>query len=280
MEPALALLFGATLLFLLGLLDDVRPLRPGVKILGQLIAAGFFIFTGGAFHLTGFIAIDALVTCLWFIGIINAVNMLDNMDGLSSGVVIISAITLALPASFQAEKGGAAPLAIPFCLVLSASLLGFWMHNRHPASIFMGDSGSLFMGYVLAALYIPGSLNGHLGVQGQGAIPGSILGLVIPMTALAVPIFDCTLVTVTRIWNGKSPFKGGRDHGSHRLVGLGMPESRAVRVFYLLAALSGLSAILMSMAPPLSLPLSGLLALLLLAIGVKLGRTRVDIPAS
>jgi UDP-GlcNAc:undecaprenyl-phosphate GlcNAc-1-phosphate transferase len=277
-EPALALLFGSTLLFLLGLLDDVRPLCPGMKILGQLIASSFFIFTGGVFHLTGFIAIDALVTYLWFIGIINAVNMLDNMDGLSSGAVIISAITLALLASFQVGKNGTTPLATPFCLLLSASLIGFWMHNRYPASIFMGDSGSLFIGYVLAALYIPGSLNGHLGVQEQGTIPGSVLGLVIPMTALAVPIFDCTLVTVTRIRNGKSPFKGGRDHASHRLVGLGMPESWAVRIFYLLAALSGLSAIMLSIAPVFSLPLPGLLALLLSAIGVKLGRARVGIP--
>src|SRR5207253_5760429 len=136
----------------------------------------------------------SVLTYLWFVGITNAINMLDNMDGLASGVVIIASITLVVLAW---PSDGTLPEAVSLAALLAAAMFGFWWHNRSPAAIFMGDSGSLFSGYVLAALAVPSSLNGFFGLSRRGAL-APILAVLIPVTVLAVPIFDTTLVTVTR----------------------------------------------------------------------------------
>ncbi|MER3423156.1 MAG: hypothetical protein C4293_07935, partial [Nitrospiraceae bacterium] len=242
---AASLLIGSFLMFCLGLWDDFANLRPATKVIGQLVAASVFIFAGGIFPLSGNYVPDLLVTYFWFVGITNAVNMLDNMDGLASGVVILAGVTVVV-LTLQANPSSVhIPPAVWLGVMLVSALLGFWVHNRPPATIFMGDSGSLFIGYVLAALAIPSPLNDFLGVQTRANVLGPVLALLIPATVLAVPIFDTTLVTITRKWRAAKATQGGRDHSSHRLVGLGLSEKRAVWVLYSFSVLGGVVAILM-----------------------------------
>ena len=210
-------------------------------------------------------------------GITNAVNMLDNMDGLASGVVILcgtTVVVLALGVNGFAWDG---ELAVPLGLCFVAAVLGFWFYNRPPASIFMGDSGSLSIGYVLAALAVPSPLNDSLGLSMEAGTLAPILALVIPATVLAIPIFDTTLVTLTRTWRAQPASQGGRDHSSHRLVGLGLSESTAVWTLYTLSAMGGVLAILMQQFPHQAIPLLGVFLVVLVMSGVYLGRVKVQV---
>jgi UDP-GlcNAc:undecaprenyl-phosphate GlcNAc-1-phosphate transferase len=272
-----ALLLGSLLMFGLGLWDDVLELRPATKFVGQLVAASLFIFAGGSFSLTGVPLLDLLLTYFWFVGITNAVNMLDNMDGLASGVAVLcgtTVVVLTLGVKWFAWDG---ELGVPLGLSFVAAVLGFWFYNRPPASIFMGDSGSLFIGYALAALALPSPLNDSFGLAAEGGVPGSILALLIPATVLAIPIFDTTLVTLTRKWRAQPASRGGRDHSSHRMVGLGLSESTAVWVLYTLSAVGGLMAILVQRFPRQTVPLLGGFLVVLVISGVYLGRVKVQV---
>ena len=139
----------------------------------------------------------------------------------------------------------------------------------------MGDSGSLFIGYVLAALAIPSPLNGFSGFRLSGSILGPVMVLLIPVTVLAIPIFDTTLVTITRLWRAQKPSEGGQDHASHRLVGLGLSERRAIIILYTLATFGGMIAIFLVEFPGQSLPLFGLFVLILVLSGVYLGHVKI-----
>jgi UDP-GlcNAc:undecaprenyl-phosphate/decaprenyl-phosphate GlcNAc-1-phosphate transferase len=274
---AVSLLLGTLFMFITGLWDDLKSLRPATKLLCQLVAVSFFVYLGGVFPLTRIPVLDFLLTYLWFIGIINAVNMLDNMDGLSAGVVVISTSIIVFLAWQIGNTPGKEVLAFPVGLILIGSLLGFLFFNRPPAKIFMGDSGSLFIGYGLAALAIPGPLNGFSGIRFSGSIIGPVMVLLIPVTVLAIPIFDTTLVTITRLWRAQKPSEGGRDHASHRLVGLGLSESRAILILYALAAFGGIIAVFMVKFPGQTLPLFGLFSLVLVLSGVYLGHVKIKI---
>jgi len=271
----IALLGGAGFMFGTGLWDDVKPLRPATKLLGQLVAVSFFVYLGGVFPLTRYPALNLLFTYFWFVGIINAVNMLDNMDGLAAGVVAISVAVIVFLAREAGLALGKPVLAVPLGLALVAALLGFLYFNRPPARIFMGDSGSLSLGYVLAALAVPGPLNGLTGMSFKGSLIGPAMVLIIPVTVVAIPIFDTTLVTVTRLWRAQKPSEGGRDHTSHRLVGLGLSEAKAVAVLYALSGIGGVLAVLMVKFPGQSLPLFGFFVLVLVLSGVYLGHVKV-----
>jgi UDP-GlcNAc:undecaprenyl-phosphate GlcNAc-1-phosphate transferase len=272
---AAMLILGSLVMFAFGLWDDIKQFRPATKLLFEFAAASLFISAGGVFQLSGNVVVDLLITYLWFVGIINAVNMLDNMDGLASGVVVLAASTLVLLAMGVHGFTLKGVLALPFGLLLAASLAGFWLHNRPPASIFMGDSGSLSIGYILAALAVPSALNGFMGINTNGRPLGPMMVLLIPVTVLAIPIFDTTLVTVTRTLRSQKPSDGGQDHSSHRLVGLGLSEKRAVWVLYSLAAFGGSVAVLMQHFPSQSLPLFGAYALALIITGVYLGHVKL-----
>jgi len=270
-----SLLAGSLLMFGVGLWDDLKSLRPATKLLCQLVAVSLFAYQGGIFPLTRIAILDFFFTYFWFVGIINAVNMLDNMDGLAAGVVVISTSIIVFLAWQVPGLDGKDILAIPLGLILISSLIGFLFYNRPPAKIFMGDSGSLFIGFVLAALAIPSPINGFAGFRFAGSALGSVLVLLIPVTVLAIPIFDTTLVTITRLWRSQKPSEGGQDHASHRLVGLGLSEPRAIIILYTLAAFGGMMAIFMVKFPNQSLPLFGLFALVLILSGVYLGHVKV-----
>jgi UDP-GlcNAc:undecaprenyl-phosphate/decaprenyl-phosphate GlcNAc-1-phosphate transferase len=277
---AVALLLGAVMMFLFGWWDDIKQFRPATKLICQVAAASLFIFAGGIFPLTGIYVVDLLVTYFWFVGITNAVNMLDNMDGLSSGVVILGGLTLIILAMNPLAPSASQALVVFLGIVFVAALIGFWLHNRPPASIFMGDSGSLFIGYVLAGMAIPTPLNGFMGLQAGGNVFGPLLTLLIPATVLAVPIFDTTLVTITRKWRAENASQGGRDHSSHRLVGLGLSEKKTVWLLYSFSAFGGSVAVLAQRFPDQSLPLLGMFVLVLVLAGVYLGHVKVQVAAS
>jgi UDP-GlcNAc:undecaprenyl-phosphate GlcNAc-1-phosphate transferase len=176
------------------------------------------------------VMVNMAITIFWLIGITNAVNLLDNMDGLAAGIAAISSTFLAISFVTNGQPTEALMLA-----VFAAALTGFLIYNSNPASIFMGDCGSMFIGFFLASTALMSASGG----RSRSFIPV----LAVPILVLFIPIFDTTFVTVLRKLSGRSASQGGRDHTSHRLVALGMSERRAVWMLYGLAVLSGLLAL-------------------------------------
>ena len=235
-RPLLGLLLGGALLLFLGLIDDRRGMNPWAKLMGQTIAAVIAVAFGIQISFLLHPSLTIPFTILWIVGIVNAFNLLDNMDGLSAGVTFISASTFAVLASRYAELG---PEQIPTSIAsaaLAGSCLGFLRYNIKPATIFMGDAGSMVLGYVLATVAALGSWK-------SPTTPTSVL---IPLLVLAYPIFDTTFVILRRFWEGRPLFQGGKDHTSHRLVSLGLGELEAVLLIYLFTLCHALTALLVS----------------------------------
>ncbi len=225
---------GATVVSLMGLWDDRRHLAAGVKLLVQMAAAGLLIATGVRVQMFRNPWLDVPVTFLWVVGITNALNLLDNMDGLAGGVAAIAAghFTLLAAMSGQYLVGALAAALLGACL-------GFLLYNFNPARIFMGDSGSLFLGFLLAAL----------GIKLRFPENAPIVTWMVPVLVLAVPIFDTTLVFISRLRRGVNPLTTpGKDHTSHRLVQLGLTQREAVMVLYLAAGVSGELAMFVAQA--------------------------------
>ncbi len=202
---------GAGLLFATGLADDLWGLRPSAKLVAQVGSAVLVLSAGLLFAPAAPIWVSWALTLVWVLGLTNALNLLDAMDGVSASVATLAAVFFVLVAGLQ----GQGPLAT-VAATLVGTTAGFLVFNVAPARIFMGDCGSLFLGYVLAIL--------GLGVQGTRGTAGS--GLV-PVLILAVPIFDTTFVSITRTLRGQSVTNGGTDHTMHRLVRLGWSERQA-----------------------------------------------------
>nr|WP_272509634.1 hypothetical protein [Salinibacter ruber] len=216
---------GATLLFAVGVIDDLWGVGPTTKLAAQVGAAVLLMAAGHGFGPEWPLWASGPVTLVWVIGITNAVNLLDNMDGLAAGIGGIAAVAL----TAFAAAGGALPAALLGGTVGGAAL-GFLWFNAKPARIFMGDCGSLVLGYGVAAL----------AVMGQGAVAaGPGVAVLAPICALAVPILDTTLVTVARTQADRSVTNGGQDHTSHRLVTLGLSESAAVGTLHGMGAVAG-----------------------------------------
>lgn len=230
-DPLLiAFLIGSGMVFILGLLDDFLHIKPYSKLIGQIIATSFILLNHLGFVMPSFPFLGIFLTFLWIIGITNAFNLLDNMDGLSAGTGAIVALCL-LCAGLMTGN-----ILVTVCAAsLCGALLGFLCFNFHPAKIFMGDSGSLFLGFTLATLAITG--------KGEYAT-NIFFAILIPVLVLAVPIFDTTFVSLLRLFNGRSISQGGRDHTSHRLVAFGLSERTTVLLFYALSLICGVAALL------------------------------------
>jgi len=220
-------LLAAVLVFFAGLADDLFEIRPEAKLVAQILATILLLYAGLAFWRGGPFWVSVPLTFLWVIGITNAVNLIDGMDGLASGVAAIAATALGL----IAWSIGLADLAL-LAFALAGAAAGFLFFNFQPARIFMGDCGSMFLGFTLATL--------AMSVQGKG---GPFAATLVPIVVLAVPIFDTTFVTVTRILSGVPVTQGGTDHTMHRLVHLGLSERRTVLLMYGVSALFGLSTL-------------------------------------
>lgn len=221
----LGLAAASTLLVIWGLVDDVRGLRPPAKILGQVIAASFLVGAGIRIESLPWPLLAIPLTIFWIVMVTNALNLLDNMDGLACGVAAISALVL-----FGCSQMFHNVAVSRTSLAIAGACLGFLPYNFYPAKIFMGDCGSMLLGFGLAALSIQGT---------WGHASNLFLVLLVPVLVLAVPIFDTTFVAISRRISGRAIWRGGTDHTSHRLVFLGWPERRAVLVLYGISTVLG-----------------------------------------
>jgi len=225
-HPNLMLYGISFVMFATGFIDDLWELKPVIKLLTQ-IACSFvliyygFNFGGGLLEWTGI-----PLTFIWIIGITNAINLLDNMDGLAAGISAIVALTTGTLASLNGDSY----LAISG-FALAGATIGFLIFNFKPAKIFMGDSGSLFLGCTLAYQSIA--------IQYKMGSSSAMWVLFVPISLMAIPIMDTTLVTVKRLLAGRRIDQGGRDHTSHRLVALGLSEKQAVLILYGICAAWG-----------------------------------------
>ena len=221
----------ATGMFVLGLVDDAVQLKPYAKLVGQIIFATVFTMFGMRLRWLPSAPFDQMLTVFWLVGITNAVNLLDSLDGVAGGVATIASAFM-IYFCHMAGQGSIATLSAAFC----GATLGFLGFNFNPASIFMGDCGSLFLGFFLGGAAI---------VNNQFAMRRNVVTiLTIPVLLLLLPIIDTTLVTVSRKLNGRPVSQGGRDHTAHRLVALGMSERAAALTLYGLAIVAGSVAIL------------------------------------
>jgi UDP-GlcNAc:undecaprenyl-phosphate/decaprenyl-phosphate GlcNAc-1-phosphate transferase len=219
----------STALFVVGLVDDFLHIKPYQKLIGQVLGASAVVYFGLLLPWGWGESVGLVVTIFWLIGITNAINLLDNMDGLAAGISAIAAVFIAASFALNGQPVAAATLA-----AFAAALVGFLVYNSNPASIFMGDCGSMFVGFFLAS----SALQASAGDRSRSFI----VVVAVPVLILFIPIFDTTLVTVVRKLSGRAASQGGRDHTSHRLVALGLSERRAVWMLYAFAAASGLLA--------------------------------------
>lgn len=259
----LIILVGSTLLFIVGLLDDILNIKPYQKLVGQLFGAVIVVGFGMTLPLTGYELVDIWITVFWLIGITNAINLLDNMDGLAAGIAAIGAVSLAF--GFAVNGQGTEVMLVA---VFIGALVGFLIFNFNPASIFMGDCGSMFVGFLLASSVLLG--------QTGGRSRGIFSILAVPVLILFVPIFDTTFVTVLRKMWGRKASQGGRDHTSHRLVALGLSERSAVLMIYAFAVCAGLLSLMVGqIETSQSLALIVFFTIVLAIIGVYLSKVKV-----
>ncbi len=238
------LLGGASVLMAVGLIDDKRGLDWRLRICLQFLVAAFCVVTQG-WRLTAFIdmpgswLISMILSTIWIVALINAFNMLDNMDGLSAGVAAIASALLATVMLISPDPATQQPqlFVAGFLLVLVGALLGFLWHNRPPARIFMGDAGSYFIGFCIAIATLLATYTGY-----ESRAPLAILA---PLCVMAVPLYDMTTVIWIRLRSGQSPFHADKNHFSHRLVELGLTKTQAVLTIYLMTATCGLGALLL-----------------------------------
>lgn len=255
-------LAGGLVALVLGLVDDRFGMRPLVKLAGQSLAAVVFLLSAGGPRLGLGPAGDALLAVLFMVALMNAINFLDNMDGVAGGLVAIALLALA---GLALERGASGLAALQ--LALAGACVGFLRYNLRRASIFLGDAGSLLLGYSLAASAV-------LAVRAE---PGAWAGLGVVLI-LAYPLFDLVFVVVTRVRAGRPFYQGGRDHSNHRLASVLKCQSKTVQILYALGAAlaaSGLWVHVLKQPLP-ALLTSGLWSLVLLAAGIWLSRVPIE----
>lgn len=260
---SLVVMGASSFLFLVGFLDDQLNIKPYQKLIGQLIGASIIVGFGMRLPLTGMELVDIWITVFWLVGITNAINLLDNMDGLAAGIAAIAAVSLTYGLAANGQMAVAALVA-----VFVGALAGFLVFNFNPASIFMGDAGSMFVGFFLASSVLLSETGG----RSRGIL--SILA--VPVLILFVPIFDTTFVTLLRKLWGRKASQGGRDHTSHRLVALGLSERTAVLMLWGFAVAAGVLAYFVSqLSTTQSLALIAVFTIVLTIIGVYLSKVKV-----
>lgn len=230
-----AIVVAATLVMLLGLWDDRNGMSPLVKLIGQAIA-GIIVFAAGIeFNVCEFAPINFGVSLLWIVGLSNAMNLLDNMDGLSGGSTLISSFFLFLLAVCNGQF-----LVAGMSLSLMGACLGFLHYNFAPASIFMGDAGSLFLGFMTSVICM----------KLRPLMEGDLLSFIVAVTLLGLPVLDTSLVTIHRVMSGRKWYEGGKDHLSHRLCLMGLSRTNAVLVLYAVSASYGFLSVLLNIVGP------------------------------
>jgi UDP-GlcNAc:undecaprenyl-phosphate/decaprenyl-phosphate GlcNAc-1-phosphate transferase len=248
--------------FALGVVDDVRGLRPTSKLVGQIVIGSALAVGGVRVELITFAPVAFVATLLWVVLIMNAVNLSDNMDGLAAGIVAIGSFVLILM-----SLGGLSWSAI-LAASTAGACIGFLAHNVAPARVYMGDAGSLPLGFILAALTL---------VLSNQAASNVGLAILAPLLVLGLPIFDTALVTIVRRLEGRPVSRGGRDHTSHRLAMLGLSERWTVAVLYLVAGGMAALSLVASLAGLVLIPLAALALIGLVLFGSFLVENPLDI---
>jgi len=229
---------GGLLVFVVGMVDDLRGLKPAIKLVVQVVAALLLVF--GGVRATAFIdnvAVSAILTVLWVVGLTNSFNLLDNMDGLSAGIVAIAAFIFAMVQVSVGEPFLAVTLAL-----LAGVAAGFLVHNFCPARLYMGDAGIYLLGFTLSALTVEGTFYRY---SDSYPAPAAMLAVGVPLLIMAVPMFDTATVLWIRLREGRPLWIGDRSHLSHRLVGIGLSVRQAVLAIYLLTLACGIGALLL-----------------------------------
>lgn len=235
-SETLGLLASTAIAFLMGLADDAYDTKPFLKFGVQIMCGVILIVTGTVIDLVSLDWVNYLLTILWVIGIMNSINMLDNMDGITTSVSLAIIVICLISLSFQ---DGFASFDYMVMLGICAALIGFLFFNWHPSKMFMGDTGSQFLGMFLAYIGIKYLWNGTLH-SGENQIMQQIVQVLI---AFIIPVVDTTSVVINRIARGQSPFVGGRDHTTHHLSYLGFSDSQVGFTFLGLSVLSMLISV-------------------------------------
>lgn len=266
MTPQLrGMLLGAVVIVVLGIFDDIYSLKASFKFIVQIIAALIAVFSGNIIEALsnpnifsqnpvwelGFLAYP--ITVIWIVAITNAVNLIDGLDGLACGVSTISSMTMLVIALVVSD----APVAL-LMAALAGGCIGFLPYNLNPAKIFMGDTGSTFLGYILAVVSIQGLFKFY-----------AIISFAVPFLMLGLPIFDTAFAFIRRIAHGQSPMHADRSHVHHRLIDMGFSQKQAVAVLYIISAILGLSAVVLATTNAIK---AMLVLLALCAAGAVAGR--------
>ena len=238
-EFTMPILLGSLVIIITGVLDDLLELSAKMKLLGQLLAASIVVFAGVNIEFInlpfdgqlqfGYLSIP--ITILWIVGITNAINLIDGLDGLAAGVSSIALITISLMAFIKQDV-----FTMSIALIVLGSTLGFLFYNFHPAKIFMGDTGALFLGYIISVLSLLGFKN------------VTFISLVIPVIILGVPISDTFFAIIRRIVHKKPLSAPDKSHLHHCLLRLGYSHRQTVLIIYAIAAMFALAAVIFSMA--------------------------------
>ena len=272
MTSLIGLMIGGTIIVAIGIIDDYCDLPAKVKLLGQIFAAAVLVIgfdvridvitdPFGDYIYLEFLAIPA--TIFWVVGLTNTVNLIDGLDGLAAGVSSIAAVTIFLVAM---EEG------IPFVAMVTAALagaaVGFLYYNFNPARIFMGDTGSMFLGFMLAGISVVGAVKS-----------AATIALIVPILALGLPILDTTFAIVRRARNHRPIFKPDKGHLHHRLLAHGFTQKQAVLLMYVVSALFGLCAIALTAVSTQAAALIILIVAAAVLVGArKLGILQLDVP--
>ena len=257
-QEVLGMLLAATLILLLGLIDDIGGIAPGPKVIGQVVAVYVLIKSGIWIQIADFpVWVNIALTAIAIIAISNALNVIDIMDGLAAGVAVVAALIF-----FVVGLGSGNHVMAAMAIALAGSLIGFLYHNFPPASIYMGDAGSLFLGFMLAAL----------AVNGQYTATHDI-GLLAPILILGIPIFDTLLVMAIRFRRGKPVYFGSPDHFALRLRALRWSSRRVVLSTYAVAvALGSIALAVMHLPVHIAIIMSGTTFLVITGAGIWLVR--------
>ena len=262
------IMLGAALMTVLGAVDDVASLHPGIKLIGIVVIAAVPVAMGiriddaslplvGHFTLGGPLA--TVLTILWIVAIANIVNFIDGMDGLAAGFCAIAAVTFAILSASLDHAGAAA-----ICAIVAGAAIGFLRYNFHPATIIMGDSGSLMLGFLLATLAIQGVLK-----------TAAAVSLVFPLVILALPILDSSFVILKRLKHGQPIYRADRSHFHHRFANIGFSQRRTALIMYAWCSVLSVFALAIRFVPnhrhgwhPLTLIILGSLGLVAIATSV------------
>lgn len=242
-----SIMLGSVVIVVLGIVDDILALEAKVKLAGQIIAAAipvyygvrieaitnFNFFSDNAYMSFGWLSVP--ITIIWIVGITNAVNLIDGLDGLAVGVSSIASFSLLVIAVIASE-----PDIVMVMAALAGACVGFLPYNFNPAKIFMGDTGAMFLGFILSTISIQGLFKFY-----------AVISFAVPFLILGLPIFDTAAAIIRRISQGRSPMSPDRGHLHHKLIDMGFSQKQTVAILYSLSAILGLSAVVLTGSGPL-----------------------------